>query len=213
MGNRFHYVTATITGVGVLDKGVAILDLVERRPAGASELARAIGLSVSTAHRLANAMVTHGLLSRDEAGIYSLGPRFVTYALVEVSRPVLGGLRDRTGESAQLWVRRGDHRLCVAAAESPAELRAGLPVGTLLPLPLGSAAHALLGEAGPAGWVETVGQRATGIASISAPVRVHGDIVAAVCLSGPIDRLHPRPSDHYADAIVDAARRVETALS
>ncbi|WP_279580258.1 helix-turn-helix domain-containing protein [Fodinicola feengrottensis] len=77
----------TVTGVGVLDKGVAILDVVERRPVGASELARAIGLSVSTAHRLANAMVTHGLLTRDESGVYRMGSRFVTSALVELSRP------------------------------------------------------------------------------------------------------------------------------
>lgn len=214
MGTTFHYVTETVTGVGVLDKGVAILDVVERRPVGASELARAIGLSVSTAHRLANAMVTHGLLSRDDAGIYRMGRRFVTSALVELSRPILAELRDRTGESAQLWVRRGDHRLCVASIESPAELRAFLPVGTLLPLPLGSAAHALMDspEVRNQGWAETIGERATGVASISAPVCVRGEIVAALCLSGPLDRFGGRPSSLYGGAIVAAAQRISTAM-
>jgi DNA-binding IclR family transcriptional regulator len=214
VGNRFHYVTETVTGVGVLDKGVAILDVVERRPVGASELARAIGLSVSTAHRLANAMVTHGLLSRDDTGVYRLGRRFVTSALVELSRPILLDLRDRTGESAQLWVRRGDHRLCVASIESPAELRAFLPVGTLLPLPLGSAAHALMdsAEVREQGWAETIGERATGVASISAPIRVRGELVAALCLSGPLDRFGTHPSARYAEVVVTAAHHISTAM-
>lgn len=64
----------TVTGVDVLDKDVAIPDVVERAPAGASELARENGLLVSTAHRLANALVVHGLLRRDPDGRFRLGP-------------------------------------------------------------------------------------------------------------------------------------------
>jgi DNA-binding IclR family transcriptional regulator len=207
-------VGGTVTGVGVLDKGVAILDVVERSPAGASELARETGLSVSTAHRLANALVAHGLLRRDPDGRFRLGPRFATSVLTEVALPVLADLRDRTGESAQLWVRRGEHRLCVAAVDSTAELRAALAVGTLLPLPLGSAATALLGETdvGRRGWVESVAERAPGVGSVSAPVRLHGEVAAAVCLSGPLHRLGRRPGERYGQAVVGAARQVETAV-
>ena len=58
--------------------------------------------------------------------------------------PVLRRLRDDTGESAQLYVRRGDVRVCVAAAERPSGLRDTVPVGSILPMTAGSAAKVLL---------------------------------------------------------------------
>lgn len=200
------------TGVGVLDRSVAILDCVESNPMGTSDLARALGLTVSTAHRLATALVAHGLLRRDAAGCFHLGPRFATSALAETAQPVLAELCEETGESAQLWVRRADHRLCVVSIESAAELRASQPMGSLLPLPRGSAAQILLGEQNPDGWVESVEDRAPGVGSVSAPVRLHGDTVAAVCLSAPTQRLHPSPGQCFGAHVVAAAARIEAAL-
>jgi DNA-binding IclR family transcriptional regulator len=75
-------------GVGVLDRVVAILDAVERRPMGSSELARHLGLSVPTAHRLAAGMVAHGLLRRDVDGRHHLGQRFASSRLADVATPV-----------------------------------------------------------------------------------------------------------------------------
>ncbi len=210
---------SNVTGVGVLDKGIAIIDVVERGPAGASELAREVGMSVSTAHRLASALVAHGLLRRDSEGRYRLGPRFATSALTEMALPVLEDLRTRTGESAQLWVLRGDQRLCVASVDSREELRASLPVGALLPLtrdsvPQGSAARVLLddGSVAERGWAESVAQRQPGVASVSAPVRLHGQIAAAVCVSGPLHRLGSRPGRRYGALVVAAARQIQQAM-
>ncbi|MER6988805.1 helix-turn-helix domain-containing protein [Saccharopolyspora hirsuta] len=202
------------TGVGVLDRSVAILDCVESNPMGTSELARALGLTVSTAHRLATALVAHGLLRRDSAGCFHLGPRFATSELAETARPVLAELCSAAGESVQLWVRRADHRLCVVSIESAEELRASQPVGSLLPLPRGSAAQVLLGEQNPDGhgWVESVEARAPGVGSVSAPVRLHGDTVAAVCLSAPTQRLQPSPGQRFGAEVVAAAARIEAAL-
>ncbi|RKT87044.1 DNA-binding transcriptional regulator, IclR family [Saccharopolyspora antimicrobica] len=202
------------TGVGVLDRSVAILDCVESNPMGTSDLARALGLTVSTAHRLATALVAHGLLRRDAAGCFHLGPRFATSALAETAQPVLAELCAETGESAQLWVRRADRRLCVVSIESAEELRASQPVGSLLPLPRGSAAQVLLGEQNPdgRGWVESVEDRAPGVGSVSAPVRLHGDTVAAVCLSAPTQRLQPSPGQCFGSQVVAAAARIEAAL-
>ena len=58
--------------------------------------------------------------------------------------PVLARLRDITGESAQLWRRQGDIRVCVAAAERPSGLRDTIPVGSQLTMRAGSAAQVLL---------------------------------------------------------------------
>lgn len=203
----------TVTGVGVLDKSVAIIDLVERAPVHAAELARELGMTVPTAYRLASALVTHSFLTRDADGRFRLGPRFSTSALIALACPTLRELRDGTGESAQLWVRRGGRRLCVANADSRAELRASIPAGALLPLPLGSAARVLLGEPedGP-GWIQSVGSRQPGVGSVSAAIRKHGEVMAAVCLSGPLDRLKPSPGELYGALVVEAAQRIEAAV-
>lgn len=203
------------TGVGVVDRSVAILDCVESRPMGTSELARTLGLTVSTAHRLVTALAAHGLLRRDADGRFHLGPRFATSALAEVARPVLDELCATAGECVQLWVRRADHRLCVVSVECGEELRASQPEGCLLPLPHGSSAQVLLGEYDPSGpgWVESMQGRAPGVGSVSAPVRLHGDVVAAVCLSAPIQRLDPSPGARYGAQVVAAAARIEAALA
>ncbi|QGK72230.1 helix-turn-helix domain-containing protein [Allosaccharopolyspora coralli] len=78
---------------------------------GGSELARHLGLAVPTTHRLVAAMVEHGLLRRDSHGHHP-GWRFTSSTLVTVAYPVVEALRRETGESAQVWVRRGEQRLC-----------------------------------------------------------------------------------------------------
>ena len=109
------------------------------------------GLPRATVHRLAVGLEHHGLARRDPAGRFRLGPRMAPPdPLPAVAAPALRRLRDDTGESAQLYVRRGDVRMCVAAAERPAGLRDTVPVGSTLPMTAGSAAKVLLafGEEG-----------------------------------------------------------------
>jgi DNA-binding IclR family transcriptional regulator len=50
------------------------------------------------------------------------------------------------------------------------------------------------------------------VASVSAPVIVDGTVVAAVSVSGPIERTSRQPGRRYASAVVDAARAVERTL-
>ena len=209
-------VTGTITGVGVLDKGMALIDVIERQPMTASDLAREVGWNLSTTHRLAAALTAHGLLRRDADGVLHLGQRFVTSSLVEVARPVLEEVTAETGESAQLWVRRGDVRVVVVTVDSRQELRTALPTGTQLPLAAGGSAAAVLtgatsGSTGTPDWVESVSQRTSGIGSVSAPVRQHGEVVAAVCVPAPLSRV-PSPGAAHGERVVAAAQQIERAL-
>jgi DNA-binding IclR family transcriptional regulator len=139
---------------------------------------------------------------------------------------VLTDLRDETGESAQLYVRDGDHRVCVAAADRPSGLRDTVPVGARLSLAAGSGARVLLAWSDPStwpdgvdpaivrgvrqrGWAASVAEREPGVASVSAPVRDgDGAIVAALSVSGPIDRLGPRPGPRFGPTLVRAAARL-----
>jgi DNA-binding IclR family transcriptional regulator len=120
-------------------------------------------------------------------------------------------LRDVTGESAQLYVRRGSRRVCLVSLESPHGLRTIVPVGAVLPMNVGSAAKVLADgpEVRKLGWAESVEERERGVASVSAGVRRDGVVVAAVSVSGPVDRTSRAPGRRYAKPVMAAARRVE----
>jgi DNA-binding IclR family transcriptional regulator len=121
----------------------------------------------------------------------------------------MASLRDRTGESVQLYVRDGDVRVCVAALESPHGLRTIVPVGAALPMDVGSAGRILNGERARPGWLQTVGEREPGVASVSAPVHGSGgEVIAAVSVSGPIDRMGRAPGRRHGAAVVEAASTI-----
>ena len=87
----------SVSGVGVLDKAVTILQAVAGSPASLAELMSRTGLPRATVHRLGAALELHGLLRRDGAGRYELGLGLVSlgqaaaerFPLVELARPVL----------------------------------------------------------------------------------------------------------------------------
>ena len=201
--------------MGVLDKAVAILDALEAGPLALGDLVLATGLSRATAHRLAQALECHGMVGRDGEGRFVLGPRLTRKTLEQVARPALEELRDATGESAQLYLPRYDGRLCVLSLESPHSLRTIVPVGAVLPADRGSAGKVLTGagEVRRRGWAESVEEREKGVASVSAPVWRDGEVVAAVSVSGPVERTTRSPGRRYARAVVAAARRIESDMS
>jgi len=216
--------------VGVLDKAVLVLDAVAAGADSLATITEHTGLSRATAHRLAVALEVHRLLGRDAGGSWLLGSRLgagPVEDLLTKARPVLARLRDLTGESAQLYRRRGDLRICVAAADLGSGLRDTVPVGAELPMTAGSAAQVLLAwEPGPLpagaaftartlsdvrrrGWAHSVGERQAGVASVSAPVfGSDGSVVGAIGVSGPIERLGRQPGAKHAAAVVAAAREL-----
>jgi DNA-binding IclR family transcriptional regulator len=206
--------------VGVLDKAMVVLGALVEGRRSLAQLTAATELPRATAHRLAAALEAHGLLRRDSEGRFGLGPRLVVlghaagsaFPLPDLAAPALEALRAETGESVQLYVRHGDGRLCVASLDSPRELRTMVAVGAVLPLDRGSAGK-VLANGGAGGWAQSVAEREAGVASVSAPVRVAGEVVAAVSVSGPIERLGDQPGDRFGDAVVRAAVAVEAAVS
>lgn len=206
----------TVTGVGVLDKAVSILDALEAGPLSLHNLVEATGLSRATAHRLACALEAHRLVDRDGEGRFRLGPRLARESLAGKARPAMERLQEKTGESVQLYVRRGAQRLCVSALESPHGLRTIVPVGALLPLDRGSAGRVLSGPGAgwaESGWVESIEERQRGVASVSAPVHdAHGHVIAAISVSGPIERTTRLPGRRYGMTVAEAAATIEQAL-
>jgi len=230
------------SGIGVLDKSVAILAAAATAPATLSELVERTDIPRATAHRLAVALEVHRLLVRDGEGRFMPGPRLAELAaaaadpLLERASDVLAWLRDTAGESAQLYRRDGRDRVCVAAAERAAGLRTTVPLGARLPLTAGSGAQVLcawepadtvatllqnaeftersLAEVRRRGWAQSIGQREAGVASVSAPVFGRGRrVVAAISISGPIERLGRSPGQRFAPILTAAAQRLEGAAS
>jgi DNA-binding IclR family transcriptional regulator len=201
-----------------LERVAAILDAVDHSAASATELAHRTGLSVSTAHRLALSMVSYGFLRRTESGEFRLGQRFVQSVMEKAALPVLTELRNSTGETVQLWVRRAEERLCSIGVESRHELRVAGNIGSRLALPAGSSGQLLandpdaLEELEAQGWVESVGRRTQGLGSVSAPVCLHGQIVATVCLAMPLARVQASPGADFGAAVAAAARRISEDL-
>jgi DNA-binding IclR family transcriptional regulator len=227
---QYRYVEQT-SGVGVLDKAVLVLDAVHGGADSLAALTTATGLSRATAHRLAVALEVHGLLARDGSGRWRIGAHMSVLAgtdtLLERAAPVLARLRDATGESAQLYRRQGNERVCVAAAERGSGLRDTVPIGAALPMSAGSAAQVLLafaGEQPPAGaaftdrtlmevrrrgWAHSFAEREPGVASVSAPVHdADGKVVAAISVSGPAERLGRHPGRLHGEAVIAAAREL-----
>ena len=64
----------------------------------------------------------------------------------------------------------------------------------------------------PGEWVASVAEREEGVASVSAPVHdAAGRVVAAVSVSGPIERLTKKPGQRYGALVAQAARQAESA--
>jgi DNA-binding IclR family transcriptional regulator len=204
----------SVSGVGVLDKAMAVVTALEGSPRSLAELVTVTGLSRPTAHRLAVALEVHGIVRRDDDGRFCLGLRLIglgheaaeAVPVWAAARPALAWLHDQTGESVQLFVRDGDARVCVESIESPRELRTIVPVGARLPLSVGSAGRVLGGD--DRAWVASVAEREEGVASVSAAARHgHGRVVAAMSVSGPLQRLTRKPGQKYGAMVAEAAAR------
>jgi DNA-binding IclR family transcriptional regulator len=229
------------SGIGVLDKAMVVMHAAAEQPCTLNELVSRTGLPRATAHRLAVGLETHRMLARDEDGAWRPGPALSELAasandtLIEAAAIVLPRLREITGESVQLYRREGAERVCVASMEPLTGLRDTVLVGARLPLTAGSGAKVLLAWADPhlqrsiiadaaftersllevrkRGWAQSAGEREAGVASVSAPVRdANGNVIAAVSVSGPIDRMGRRPGARWAADLLAAAEALHKRL-
>jgi len=145
----------------VLLKALDILALFDRnRPVWAEhEVASALDLPTSTAHRLLASLRSRGYVVRTDGGRYRLGPAAVALGrragdltVGPTLRAALEHLAADTGETALVGVRdpTGEGLLILDRIESPHRLRISLEVGHIIPLHAGAASKALLAYLAPA---------------------------------------------------------------
>ncbi|AZA13402.1 IclR family transcriptional regulator [Corynebacterium choanae] len=229
------------SGIQVLDRAVTILTTVAQEPLSLTELCQTTGLPRATAHRIATALEVHQFLSRTNDGKWRVGQALAALgtqagdSLIDSASPIMSALMESTGESVQLYRLTGNMRTCIASLEPPSGLQNTVPVGARMELTAGSAAKVFLAWATPAlqdlilpeanytvqdlaevrkrGWAESVAEREKGLASLSAPVFQHQQMVAALSISGPAERLAPSPGALWAERLTQAAAQLSQTVS
>jgi DNA-binding IclR family transcriptional regulator len=212
----------SVSGVGVLDKAFLVLNELVARPLSLTEVVERTGIPRATSHRLLSALEHHGAVRRNDNGDYCIGPTLAglgraatqQFPFLQFARDVATQIRDRTGESVQVFVPESEGRRCVVSLESPNGLRWIVPEGALFPLTRGSAGKVLSGvRLSTGGWIESVEERVKGVASVSAPVVDDaGVIIAALSVSGPLERMGAQPGAKFGAVVVKGARQLSEFL-
>jgi DNA-binding IclR family transcriptional regulator len=115
-------------GSQAVDRAAALLALVVEsgEPRTFTSLVDELGLAKSTTSRLLHALERNRLVRRDRAGLFRAGPLFAVYAaqhdtsqdVLDVAQPTLDEIGERTGETVNLAVPRGDEVVQVAQVDS-----------------------------------------------------------------------------------------------
>jgi DNA-binding IclR family transcriptional regulator len=101
--------------------------------------------------RLVTNLVAHGFLDRT-GDRFRIGVKMAYWAaaaareldVLEVVNPVLRDLRDVTEETACFFRPEGEHRVCIAVAETRHALRREISVGRIAPVTVGASGRVLL---------------------------------------------------------------------
>ncbi len=224
---------ASHQGVAAVDRALTLVTAFRRGDTALtlSELAERTRLYKSTVLRLLASLMHAKLVQRFDDGRYGLGPEVArlhavyaaSFSIDQVVMPVLRDLVGATGESAAYHVPQGDARLCLYRVDSPHPIRDHIKAGDLLPMNRGAGGRVLMAFTQPLpkglgaadknllarirsdGFFCGVGDRASGVGGISAPV-FNGDgvLVGAVTLTMPAHR----HDEGHAKPVLEAARRI-----
>ncbi|WP_417580269.1 IclR family transcriptional regulator [Pelagibacterium sp.] len=143
--------------IPVIDRMMEVLTAIEQRPAGMNirELTAELGLPRTTVYRIVNTLQHHEMVRRDDAGIYHLGRRLLTFAshvasraseldLVSICQPHLDRLASELGEGVKLSVLDDAGILVLAAAQGRREYALTVAAGQRMPIHAGAASKLLL---------------------------------------------------------------------
>lgn len=220
-------------GVQAVNRALKILVAFKEgdEPLTLAELAQRTGFYKSTLLRIAFSLEEFGFLRRKGDGRFMPGPTLLrlgelyrgSFNLEDFVRPILQNLMNSTGESASLYVRQGNSRICLYRVDSRHSIRDHIHEGDELPLDRGAAGHVLRIFAGQiAGndesaqknlMISSFGERDSESAALAAPVfEVQQKLVGAISLSGPLTRFNPAKVKEMKGTLLTAARDLTVTL-
>jgi len=224
---------ANMQGVAAVDRALSILVAIEDARTGSlslAELATATGLYKSTLLRLLVSLERGALVVRRADQRYGLGPfafrlgkSFESHNPIEQRlAPIMRALVEQGTESPSFHVRHdASRRLCLMRIDSRHSTLDRVRAGDLLPIDRGAAGRILLafgeqGAATPAEVPRTMvsrGERDPLCGAVAAPVfGVHGELVGALSLSGPLDRFSSEAISRMSGLLREAADQAGRAL-
>jgi DNA-binding IclR family transcriptional regulator len=221
-----------VLGVASADRVLTVLTAFKRGdgPLSLAELTERTGLVKSTIMRLAVSLEKYGLLMRLADGGYQLDAEVLrlgsayqqSLGLERHVMPTLEQLVEETEESASLYLRRGNKRLCAYRVDSPHLLRLHIQPGDMLPMDQSSIARVLRAfsewpddTAGSGLDLPLFSSGATDphTAALAMPVfGADSRLVGALAISGPRTRLTQERSEEIKGTLHAAATRLTKLL-
>ena len=220
-------------GVAAVERAASLMEAFTDRDFSLSlgELSRRVELDKSTVLRIARSLAKHGLLIRNEDGSWRLGPTLMklgniyqsTFRAADIIEPLLAQLVEQTGESAAVYVREGQERVCLFRHDSHQSIRHSARVGDLMPLDLGAPGRVILAfsaKTGPTydeirsqGFYATFGERDPQVASLAVPIFKDGDkLFGSLALTGPPARFTEQVITKNLEILQMAARKLSAAM-
>jgi DNA-binding IclR family transcriptional regulator len=158
------------SGTQTLERGLDVIECIVEEPMNVRDLARSVGLGLSTTRRLAMSLNNRGFLAAGRDGRFRAGPKLIELGIrgqnhlefVDVARDHLKKLSASTGMPSFLGERDGDYSVHLHRAPGTQRLTVSTPVGTRRRLPETSLGKALLLDDSEAEWDRLLGNGLTG---------------------------------------------------
>jgi DNA-binding IclR family transcriptional regulator len=220
-------------GVASVNRALSILMAFEDSVEGMTltDLMNATGLYHSTILRICESLEHFGFIKRLDDNRYMLGPTPFylgmlyqeSFRLWDYAAPVLRELVRQTKETAAIYIREGDERICLHRMTQPRSVLMHVREGDRVELKKGAAGKVLLafgGESGAvydrvrkAGYAVSLAERETESAAIACPVfATRQRLVCAISLGMPLFRFDKAAFDAYLPLVMEAGRQLTTDL-
>lgn len=186
-----------------------------------TEAATRVDLPISTALRLLRSLASEGFVSRDDDGIFTVGPRMMQLGaasfsrsnLIRLAAPLMDSLAQETGESVYLASKGfGNTALYIHISEGTQSIRHTSWVGRTIPLHTSAAGQALLGNVSQGQYLTVVGTVEPDVTAIAAPIYVGGRVLAALNLVVPSYRVTEGSIASFGVALAREADHLSTLL-
>lgn len=212
-------------GVAAVNRALTILQAFENSVEGMSlaEISTATGLYHSTILRICDSLLHHGYLRRLEDGRFKLGPTPFylgmlyqeSFRLWDFASPILRELVRATGETAAIYIRDGDYRVCLHRMTQPRSVRMHVREGERVELEKGAAGRVILAFSGKRGriydqirqahYAISLAERRSETAAIACPVfGVRQSLVCSISLGMPLFRFNKKRFEESLPLVMQA---------
>jgi DNA-binding IclR family transcriptional regulator len=238
--------------VRAVDRAIAVLQCFTAAEPAMSvlEIQRRVGLSRPTLYRLLQTLAAKGLISAEgDPQRFRLGHGVMQLAhvwlsglnIIDIARPIVEELREKTGETAALFVMGEEMRICALELTSHHMLSVSHSVGHRMDLTVGATGKAILAfldenrraailnriisrekradlvkdleTVRSTGYATSRGEVFAGGVAVAAPVFDHnGEVAGSIGVFGPTARVSEDHLATFAKLVVEAAATLSTQL-